>query len=118
VSYRVRIQASFDREMAAARGARIVSASEEFRRLERAHVLGQAATALHVTAHVAMLRWAVRQGDYRELLGQIVRVAGAITKTALGWIPSGNTGGANVSPFRSMPIADDLAADILRARAH
>jgi hypothetical protein len=117
VSYRTAIRSSFDREIAAAHEERVLNSREEFRRLERAHVLGQAVTTLHVAAHVAMLRWAFRERDYREALGQIVRIFGAASKTALGWIPAGNTGGANVSPFRSMPIADDLSADILRARS-
>jgi hypothetical protein len=64
-----------------------------------------------------MFRWALRQRDCGEMFGQIVRIIGAVTKTALGWVPAGNTGGANVSPFRSMPIADDLSADISRARS-
>jgi len=37
---------------------------------------------------------------------------GAATKTAVGLIPTGNTGVSNVSPFKRMPIPEDLA-DIL-----
>lgn len=79
-----------------------------FRRLERAHVLGQASTREHVRVHLAMLGWALRQGARREVLGQLLRIVGAATKTAWGAVPRGNTGGANVSPLKPMPIPADL----------
>ena len=86
----------------------------EFRRsfeyLERAHVLAQNSTYQHVRVHWLMLLWAIRQRNAREGLGQIVRILGASSKTALGLVPTGNTGGANVSPFRRMPIPAELAA--------
>jgi hypothetical protein len=86
----------------------------EFRRsfeyLERAHVLAQHSTYQHVRVHWLMLLWAIRQGNVREGIGQVVRILGAACKTALGLVPSGNTGGANVSLFRPMPIPADLAA--------
>ena len=85
-------------------------AGEAFRHLERAHVLGQASTVEHVRVHWRMLRWGLRQRRPREVAGQVLRIVGAATKTALGWVPSGNTGGADVSPFRPMPIAPDLQA--------
>ena len=83
--------------------------SQAFTHLERAHVLGQASTKWHVYVHSLMLIWSLRRRDWRELLGQIFRIIGAALTTAIGLIPSGNTGGANVSPFQSMPIANDLA---------
>lgn len=79
-------------------------ASSEFKHLENAHVLGQASTYWHVKVHVLMLRWAVRHSALAELWGQIIRVVGAATKTPFGLIPKGNTGGSNVSPFKTMPI--------------
>lgn len=87
-----------------------------FAHLERAHVLGQASTREHVRAHAAMFAWAWRRRDIREMLGQILRIAGAATKTAIGLVPAGNTGGADISPFRGLPVADDLAVLIRRAR--
>ena len=74
--------------------------NEAFRRFERAHILGQRSTRLHVRAHVGMLRVARRRGDKRELVGQLKRIVAAA--------PTGNTGGANVSALRKMPIPDDL----------
>ncbi|MBT9499721.1 MAG: DUF3703 domain-containing protein [Burkholderiaceae bacterium] len=79
-----------------------------FRRLERAHVLGQASTREHVRVHVAMLGWAVRQRVGPEAFGQLLRILGAATKTAWGAVPRGNTGGANVSALKPMPTPPDL----------
>ena len=57
-----------------------------------------------------MLLWALQQRQMREIAGQIFRIAGAAAMTAVGLVPRGNTGGANVSPFRRMPISEDLSA--------
>lgn len=83
---------------------------EAFAHLERAHVLSQSSTIEHVRVHVRMLRWGLRQRDVREARGQLLRIVGAASKTAFGLVPLGNTGGANVSPVRPMPIPPDLAA--------
>ena len=111
------IRPHVDRELAAARAAEAAGhPSAAFRHLERAHVLGQASTVQHVRTHVHMLRWALRHRQPRELLGQLLRIVGAATKTAV-WVPVGNTGGANVSPVRPMPVPADLARIIAAARA-
>lgn len=91
-------------------------AAREFAHLERAHVLGQASTREHVRVHWRMLKWAWRHRDAREFLGQAFRIAGAATKTFIGLVPEGNTGGANVSPVRPMPIDPELAAIIEKAK--
>ena len=64
-----------------------------------------------------MLVWATRNGLVREALGQVFRIVGAATKTAFGLVPQGNTGGANVSPFKKMPVSPELAALIQRAKS-
>lgn len=87
-----------------------------FTHLERAHVLGQASTLMHVRVHWHMLKWAWRHRDAREFLGQLLRIIGAATKTVFGLVPAGNTGGANVSAVRPMPIEPELADIIERAR--
>ena len=92
--------------------------AEAFAHLENAHVLGQASTRLHVKVHVQMLLWAVKQGKIGEVFGQLFRIAGAATKTAFGLVPTGNTGGANVSPFKAMPIKPNLNAIIEKARSN
>lgn len=81
--------------------------AEAFRRYERAHILGQRRTGLHVRAHVAMLRVAWRKGDMKELIGQVTRIAAAALFSRV-WVPEGNTGGANVSALKPMPIPEDL----------
>jgi hypothetical protein len=63
-----------------------------------------------------MLAWAVKQRDVGEALGQLLRIVGAATMTAFGLVPHGNTGGANVSPIKPMPIPHDLEAILLKAR--
>lgn len=88
-----------------------------FRHLERAHVLGQSSTYEHVRVHVRMLRWAIGNGPAREAFGQVLRIAGAATMTPLGLIPTGNTGGSDISPFQRLPIPGDLSDIIASARS-
>lgn len=88
------------------------NAAGAFGHLERAHVLGQSVTATHVRVHWEMLRWGLRHHQPREIVGQLLRIAGAATKTALGRVPRGNTGGANVNPRVPMPIPADLQQQI------
>ncbi len=90
--------------------------SLEFRHLENAHVLGQASTYWHTLVHFKMLAWSVRNRVLREFFGQIFRIIGAATKTAFGLIPEGNTGGANISPFKSLPIPAEFAEIIQSAK--
>jgi hypothetical protein len=80
-----------------------------FRHLERAHILGQASTVQHVRTHWHMFIWGIRSKSFRETLGQVFRMVGAATKTAFGLVPVGNTGGSNVSPFKPLPVPQDLA---------
>lgn len=91
-------------------------AKPAFCHLERAHVLGQASTIHHVRVHWRMLLWGVQQRDLKECLGQLFRIVGAATKTAFGLIPHGNTGGANVSPFKPMALPAELGIRIQQAR--
>ena len=102
---RPHVQAELDAAAALGRDS-----AASFRKLERAHVLSQTSTREHVRVHWCMLLWAVQQRNAKEIAGQILRIAGAATKTAVGLVPTGNTGGADVSPFRRMPVSDDLAA--------
>lgn len=79
-----------------------------FQHLERAHVLGQAITYEHTRVHFLMLKIGLKRRDWREIFGQIFRIIGSATKTPFGIYPAGNTGGANVSPFKRMPVPRDL----------
>ena len=113
-----RIRPAVDAELAIAKSLEASGRAENgFRHLERAHILGQASTVQHIRVHFEMLRWALRAGKTAEALGQVMRIIGAATKTALGWVPTGNTGGANVNPFKVMPVPEDLKA-IIRSAAN
>lgn len=112
-----RIRPFVDRELAEARQQEEHGDKDTaFAHLERAHVLGQASTREHVRTHALMLFWAVRQRKLSEAIGQVMRIVGAATKTAIGWVPEGNTGGARISPFKRLPIPDDLAQQIAAAK--
>lgn len=101
-------------EIAAAASAE--SGAMGFSHLERAHVLGQASTREHVRVHFRMLLWAWRHRETRDLLGQLYRLLGAALFTAIGMVPTGNTGGSNVSAFKKMAIPPDLASQIAAAK--
>ena len=117
-TYREHIRPHIERELeTAARLEREGDLDGAFHHLERAHVLGQRDTHWHVKVHAEMLRVGAKRGDSREVAGQVLRIVGAATKTPLGVYPSGNTGGANVSPIRPMPIPIDLQALIDDAEA-
>lgn len=118
MSFQSRIRPFIELELAQARQMRAAKDYKaEFHHLERAHILGQASTIEHVRVHTLMLTWALRQRETREVVGQILRIIGAATKTAFGLVPAGNTGGSNVSPFKPMVIPEDLR-HILNATAH
>lgn len=112
-TFATRIRPAVNAELAAARAADARGdAATAFAHLERAHVLGQASTTEHVRVHVLMLRWALRHRRGREAAGQLLRIAGAATKTALGLVPRGNTGGSNVPAWRPMRVPGDLQRQI------
>ena len=73
--YNAKIKPYFDAELrdAALRNAQHDPAGS-FKHLERAHVLGQPSTRLHLLAHWCMLKWAVQNGSSGEFVGQLVRI--------------------------------------------
>jgi Protein of unknown function (DUF3703) len=90
--------------------------------LERAHVLGQAHTRWHVLAHWLMLKVAIRRHQGIAAMGQAVRIVLGAIGSAVGRVPTGNTGGSDVSMFARMPIAPELLRIMestnLEGRAH
>ena len=62
----------------------------------------------HVRTHMAMLVAGVRRHDRTEVLGQLLRIVVAAPGSWTGRYPVGNTGGADVSALRPMPIPNDL----------
>jgi Protein of unknown function (DUF3703) len=110
-SNRTDLRERWDQERTAARAARErTDAEDEWRHLERAHVLSQPMAGPHVRTHLAMLGYGIRHRDRREIVGQLVRLVVAAPGTWAGRYPVGNTGGANVSALKPMPIPDDLQA--------
>ena len=96
-------------EIERARSARTdVDTAAEWRHLERAHILSQPLPVPHLRTHTAMFGAALRRRELRELAGQTVRLLLAVPGSVSGRYPVGNTGGADVSAFRSMPIPEDL----------
>lgn len=96
-------------ELDRANSLRATDRDGTFRHLERAHVLSQRLTFWHARVHLRMLAHGLRHRDYREVFGQVARTLAALLFSRL-WVPVGNTGGANVSAFRPMPLPDDLRA--------
>ena len=103
------LQEQWAQERTAAGAARQQdNAAEEWRRLERAHILSQPMAVAHVRTHLAMLGYGLRHRDRREIIGQLVRLVLAAPGTWTGRYPVGNTGGANVSALKPMPMPADL----------
>jgi hypothetical protein len=96
---------AFDAELAAARAARDHATATHH--LARAHILSQRYTWPHMRVHWLMLKAGLAAGDAREVTGQMVRIAAAAVFSRI-WIPVGNTGLANVSALRPMPVPEDL----------
>ncbi len=78
-----------------------------FHNLERAHILGQRYYLPHVKSHWWMLKVGYKQSSFREIIGQSVRIIASFA-SLLGWVPVGNTGGANVNALKPMLVPKDL----------
>lgn len=83
--------------------------------LEAAHIIGQQQTLPHVLSHWRMLSFAWRTRDAAELLGQFARLVTASLVTWI-WVPTGNSGRSNVSPFAREAVPRDLAAQLRHRR--
>jgi hypothetical protein len=116
-TFALRIKPSVQAELDAAASAEALGHFyTAFQHLERAHILGQPATAEHVRVHWRMFRFAVRNRMAGEAFGQAWRMVAAAIFTAPGLVPEGNTGGADVSGFRRLPVPQDLRPIIQAAR--
>jgi len=78
-----------------------------FYHLERAHILGQSYIIPHTKSHWWMLKVGLKKHNLREVFGQITRIIASVLFSNI-WVPTGNTGGANVNPLKPMPIPEDL----------
>lgn len=105
-----KLMVSFRREFATARvHFRAGEFDAAFYRLERAHILGQRFFVPHMRTHWWMLQVGMIRGDIKEIVGQLFRLLAVIPGYLFGWVPIGNTGGADVSAIRPMPIPEDLS---------
>ncbi|MDH4086591.1 MAG: DUF3703 domain-containing protein [Nitrospira sp.] len=103
-----RLQQAYAAEMTVAVTQYSVGNLEQaFTHLERAHILGQSFSVAHARTHWWMLKVGWRRRDCVEISGQLLRILGALLFSRM-WVPIGNTGGARVPPFQSMPIPEDL----------
>lgn len=75
-----------------------------WRWLTAAHIVGQQYLGLHVASHVAMLKFAARNGDWREVSGQLFRLALVPLGHLSSRLPAGNIGRATVNAFIPMPV--------------
>lgn len=78
-----------------------------FYHLENAHILGQKHFIRHTISHYWMLVFGIRTNSLKEIIGQITRIIAALLFTLI-WVPEGNTGGANISPIKIIPIRTAL----------
>ncbi len=102
------LQQAYDTELkAAVTRYRAGDFDQAFSHLERAHILGQSFNIAHARSHWWMLKVGWKRRDLVEVIGQVSRIVGALLFSRI-WVPVGNTGGAHVSPFKSMPIPEDL----------
>lgn len=97
-----------DRVSAARTHFQINNFDAAFSELETAHILGQQYLLPHITVHLWMLRVGIARSDRREVVGQITRLVATLPAFIFGWVPLGNTGGANVSAFKPMPVPQTL----------
>ncbi|MBP7703700.1 MAG: DUF3703 domain-containing protein [Caulobacter sp.] len=103
--------AAYRSVMKEARGAYGAGALDHcFSLLERAHILGQPWIVPHTVSHWMMLKVGLRRGDLREIWGQVIRLAFGGLLSAVGILPEGNTGGADVPAKKPLPLPADLVS--------
>lgn len=86
--------------------------------LEAAHVVGQLHLRLHFKTHAQMLALSLRNRDWPEVAGQLLRLALVPLGHLSGRLPLGNPGRATVSAFQPLPVRPELAELIAHARSH
>lgn len=106
---RASLRTAYQRELSAYQTAlENNNRADAWTHLERAHILSQRYFTRHWHTHWLMLRMARQDNQRREVRGQIRRLAAVPLGWLGGWVPKGNTGGADVHPLKPMPLPDDL----------
>lgn len=105
---------AFEMEMAAAvRQYEMGQMDLSFKHLEVAHVLGQRDVAPHIVTHWWMLKIGLRRRSASEVTGQGARIILGALGSSVGVVPTGNTGGTNISMFARLPI-DQTLHDLMK----
>ena len=111
--------AAVNREALAARVAEAAGEFEEARRcLELAHVLGQELLLVHARLHIAMLGFAFRRKDWREVQAQLLRLVLTPFGHLVVRLPQFNTGSGRVSAFAPMDWPQELDRSTLERIDH
>jgi hypothetical protein len=103
------LRQAFEAEMAAA--ARLYEKGQldqAFKHLEVAHVLGQRYVIPHAKSHWLMLKVGMKRRSLAQVIGQGVRIVFGVLGSAVGIVPTGNTGGTNISMFKRLPIDQSI----------
>jgi hypothetical protein len=105
------LKMAFEREMGRARFLYGKGQLDRaFKHLETAHVLGQRYLAPHIRSHWWMLRIGLRRRSVPEVSGQAVRMVLGAVGSAVGVVPTGNSGGTDVSMFARRPVEPGIAS--------
>ena len=100
---------AFEKEITLARGLmRRKEHDEAFVHLERGSCPRPAERARHVLSHWLMLTVAVHRREPAAILGQAARIVLGAVGSIVGSVPTGNTGGTNISMFKHLPIDPEL----------
>ena len=104
------LRSAYEAELTSAEAATAArEVDRAFDHLARAHILSQRYTMQHVYVHWLMLKLGASVSAWREVAGQASRIVAASIFSRI-WVPPGNTGRANVSALKPMPIPEDLRA--------
>lgn len=76
--------------------------------LERAHILGQRYPFQHTETHWKMFILGLQTGNFKEIIGQLVRLIFGAPLSLIDKIPVGNVGSSRVSMTRPQPIPEDF----------
>lgn len=99
------LKKAFESEMAAARNRYARGQLDQaYKHLEVAHVLGQRYVVPHIITHWGMLRIGLKRRSASEVVGQGVRIVLGAIGSAVGIVPTGNTGGTNINMFKRLPV--------------
>ncbi|NVK53304.1 MAG: DUF3703 domain-containing protein [Flavobacteriaceae bacterium] len=54
-----------------------------------------------------MLIFGLKTKNTKEIVGQVFRILASLLFTLI-WVPTGNTGGSNISPIKPIPIRKEI----------